>query len=82
MSRKPVRIDENNHEILPKICVKMCIYFLFSVGIGNQFPNGVDTTGQLGGTLVGTNFANFRPQYSVPGQSSGSSNQSYQGSKN
>ncbi|XP_065200189.1 chromodomain-helicase-DNA-binding protein Mi-2 homolog isoform X2 [Planococcus citri] len=54
-----------------------------TIGIGNQFPTGVDTTGQLSGALANTSFANFRPQYSVPGQSSSSSGtQSFQGSKN
>ncbi|XKL65519.1 hypothetical protein PGB90_008939 [Kerria lacca] len=54
-----------------------------TIGIGNQFPNGIQITGQLIGGLNNTNFTNFRPQYSVPGQSTTSSNsQSFQGNKN
>ncbi|VVC33210.1 Hypothetical protein CINCED_3A015046 [Cinara cedri] len=40
--------------------------------ISNQFPNGFQN-GQLNGTFGNTNFTNFRPQYSVPGQQTSSS---------
>jgi len=40
--------------------------------ISNQYPNGFQN-GQLNGALGNTNFTNFRPQYSVPGQQTSSS---------
>lgn len=42
------------------------------VGIGSQFPNGIQNTGELSGgagNMNLANFTNFRPQYTVPGQS-------------
>uniref|UniRef100_A0A8D8WT53 Chromodomain-helicase-DNA-binding protein Mi-2 homolog n=1 Tax=Cacopsylla melanoneura TaxID=428564 RepID=A0A8D8WT53_9HEMI len=38
-----------------------------SGGIGSPFPQGF-TAGQLQGNMSSANFTNFRPQYSVPGQ--------------
>lgn len=38
-----------------------------SGGIGSPFPTGF-TAGQLAGSMSSANFTNFRPQYSVPGQ--------------
>lgn len=38
-----------------------------SGGIGSPFPGGF-TAGQLAGSMSSANFTNFRPQYSVPGQ--------------
>ncbi|XP_025415393.1 chromodomain-helicase-DNA-binding protein Mi-2 homolog isoform X3 [Sipha flava] len=40
--------------------------------ISNQYPNGFQN-GQLNGAFGNTNFTNFRPQYSVPGQQTSSS---------
>ncbi|XP_065202683.1 chromodomain-helicase-DNA-binding protein Mi-2 homolog [Planococcus citri] len=44
-----------------------------TIGIANQFPGGIENSGQLAGALGGTNFGSYRPQYSVPGQNSSSS---------
>ncbi|XP_050421569.1 chromodomain-helicase-DNA-binding protein Mi-2 homolog [Adelges cooleyi] len=40
--------------------------------ISSQYPNGFQN-GQLNGAFGNTNFTNFRPQYSVPGQQTSSS---------
>lgn len=49
----------------------------FSAGLLGQFPPGFPT-GQLPANFGAANFANFRPQYSVPGQPQSSSG-SYSG---
>lgn len=54
-------------------CVLIRQFFIFLVGaISNQYPNGFQN-GQLNGAFGNTNFTNFRPQYSVPGQQTSSS---------
>jgi hypothetical protein len=45
----------------------------------SQFPAGFPT-GQLPGTFGAANFANFRPQYSVPGQAQAQQQSAGQGS--
>lgn len=48
----------------------MLILGLFTGQISTTFPGGFTPTGALP-TLGNANFANFRPQYSLPGAATG-----------
>jgi chromodomain-helicase-DNA-binding protein 4 len=66
----PVNLFNNTQSLTTKL-------YHFSAGLLGQFPPGFPT-GQLPANFGAANFANFRPQYSVPGQPQSSSG-SYSG---
>lgn len=46
----------------------MCVFLYIVAQVMSQFPPGFNAGNLPGFAAAAANFANFRPQYSVPGQ--------------